>query len=84
MSADSYTVCPKCHPDLIGWRSSRYRNSTASDHAAEELGYNRSIRENYEFYIENGDTLVASYNADCWDCGFQFDFQRRDLIPGLD
>lgn len=83
MSADSHTVCPKCHPDLVGWCSSAYPGNPATDHAAEELGYDRSVRENVEYYLKGGTHLVFSYDASCWDCGWHWGFEHEEPIPGL-
>lgn len=84
MSADGYTVCPKCHPDLIGWQSSEHPGSLSTDFAAEELGYDRSVRENWSFYIRGGNTLVSEYDAVCWMCRFHFSIDHEDPIPGLE
>lgn len=90
MSADSHTVCPKCHPDLANYQreAKAWGNPGIIDHAAEDLGYDRSIRENYEFYIKATPgqplTLVSEYSANCWDCGFTFTITHEDPIPGLE
>lgn len=81
MSADGSTVCPKCHPDLIGWKNKRGEGVT--DFAAEELGYDRSLREYYEFYMRDGDKIVADYGAECRECGFRIGFKHTYEIPGL-
>lgn len=77
MSADGHTVCPGCHPDLKDYTGPvTYPHVRGViDHAAEELGYDRSVRENYEFYLkaEGGEIyLIADYNATCWDCDWQW------------
>lgn len=76
MSADSHSVCPKCHPDLIG-------RPGVTDNFADDLGYYRGVRENYEYYILDGDKLVSEYSANCWDCDFTFEVKHVDQIPGL-
>lgn len=72
MSADSHTVCPKCHPWLLDYRN----NNGVIDHAAEEFGIARDVRENIEYYIEaneHGLFLIFLYRADCWECSWHFE-----------
>lgn len=81
MSADAHTVCPKCHPDLAEWRSTEFPGNPSIDHASEELGYDRDVRENYEYYMTNQPlAIVAKYSADCWTCGWHFEFEHEEVI----
>ena len=88
MSADSHTVCPNCHPDLRTFQrpSGSWGNPGVIDHAAEDLGYDRSVRENYEYYFlaEGGKLyVVANYDAACWDCDWHFEFAHKEPVTGL-
>lgn len=88
MSADGRTVCPKCHPDLCDYTGPKdYPHSKGLiDHAAEELGYDRSVRENYEYYFkaEEGQIfLIADYSATCWDCDWHFEVLIKTPVPSL-
>lgn len=78
MSADSHTVCPRCHPDLVTFQRPHgsWGDPGVIDHAAEDLGYDRSVRENIEYYLLAKDhklVLVFDYRADCWTCNWHFD-----------
>jgi predicted metalloprotease len=53
------------------------------DHAAEELGYQRDVRENYENYLQARDGklyLVFEYRADCWSCGWHWETELEDEV----
>lgn len=78
MSADGHTVCPKCHPDLVTYDG----HGGVIDHAAEELGYGRDVRENYEFFLRTTDGqvgLAVVYRADCWECGWHWELDTADF-----
>lgn len=88
MSADSRTVCPECHPDLLVYRRREkcWGDPTIIDHAAEDLGYDRSVRENYEFFFKatpEGIVLVSEYSGNCRDCGFHFEVNHSDLVKPM-
>lgn len=79
MSADSRTVCPKCHPELADYTD----HDGHLDFAAEDLDISRDVRENYEFTFRNIDgqlVLNIEYSANCWTCGWQYDL---DVAPGF-
>lgn len=94
MSADSQTVCPRCALEK-GIDLSMYGGPEKSsllvpkgviDHAAEEHGLDRSVRENVDYYIRavNGRLeLHFEYRADCWDCGWHHEAELVDPIPGV-
>jgi len=90
MSADSRTVCPVCHPDVLDYTGPNQFplvHPGVIDHCAEERGYDRSVRENIDYYLQNKDqklVLVFDYRADCWDCGWHYDTVLQELIPGLE
>lgn len=71
MSADSHAPCPKCNAPLI-------IDQTNPD----QHGLDTPVRENYEFYIRDN-AVVADYRADCWDCGWHFEFAHTEPITGL-
>lgn len=79
MSADSHTVCPKCHPDVVDYTGPTLYPLVPPgviSHAAEERDYDRSVRENIDYYLQARDhklVLVFEYRADCWTCGWHFD-----------
>lgn len=78
MSADGHTVCPKCHPDLLTYTD----HNGVIDCSAEDLGYERDVRENYEFSFKADDgqiVLVVDYRADCWECGWHYELQTSDF-----
>lgn len=77
MSADSHSVCPKCHPEERE-KVGVWQNFTDGDESS-------AVRENYETYWVSrqvepirdpgglGLFLVHEYRADCWDCGWHFE-----------
>jgi hypothetical protein len=86
MSADSHSVCPKCHPEDLNkvgvWQN--FDSSGTGD-----------VRENYETYWRSrqvepirdpgglGLFLVAEYSADCWTCGWHFEITTETPLTGL-
>lgn len=76
MSADSHTPCPKCHPDLVG-------KPGVTPALGEELGYGNDVRENVEYYMLDGTHIVFKYSANCWECGWGFEYEHKEQIPGL-
>ena len=69
MSADSRTVCPKCHPEVL-------ERIGVLPNIGNELGLPAEVRENIDYYIQNlshdGPRLVFVYSADCWKCDWNF------------
>ena len=69
MSADSRTVCPKCHPEVL-------ERVGVLSNIGNELGLSAGVRENIDYYIQNfihdGPRLVFVYSADCWECNWNF------------
>lgn len=90
MSANGHTVCPRCHPELVEYAGpTKYplvHERGIIDHAAEELGYERDVRENFETYLQAKDgafALVFDYRADCWTCGWHFETRSETPLTGL-
>lgn len=87
MSADSHTVCPKCHPDVLDYTGPEQYPLVPEgviDHCAEEHGYDRSVRENMDYYLLAKDKqlmVVFNYRADCWTCGWHYDTVLQGPIP---
>lgn len=81
MSADSHTVCPKCHPEVL-------ERVGVMPTIGEELGLPEDVREYYEYYMQNlipeGPRLVCEYSADCWTCGWHFEITHTDSLIGLE
>lgn len=84
MSADSHSVCPKCHPEDLD-KAGIWQNF------ADGGG---DVRENYETYWVNkqvdpirdpsalGLFLVHKYRADCRTCGWHYDHEFETPITG--
>lgn len=75
MSADEISICPKCHPKVQG-----VPGVTDNEFSGE---LSNSMRGNYEFYILDGNKVVADYRANCWDCGYEFSFVHIEPMTGL-
>ena len=64
MSADSWSVCPKCREiDPIFIDENK-----------------RHFREDYGFYIDNDGIFTAIFHEQCKDCGFEFSFNHKHNI----
>lgn len=84
MSADSHSVCPKCHPEDLT-KVGIWQNFGDGD---------GDVRENYQTYWrsrqvdpikdphELGLFLVYDYRADCWTCGWHFEHEFEIPLLG--
>lgn len=92
MSADSHTVCPKCHPEIL--ECVGILDNIAHEKRFEDVLDMGSVRENVEYYTVNqqigvgpdaplSPQLVFKYRADCWTCGWHFDVVTYSPLTGL-
>jgi hypothetical protein len=66
MSADNWTVCPRCvakDPFI------NQRNMEA-----------QTLREDYEFYMTSDGHFTASYRAHCKSCGFSHTLEHEEDV----
>jgi predicted nucleic-acid-binding Zn-ribbon protein len=91
MSADNFSMCPKCgikkEDELQRINSTLYGKvkPEAYREAIEkvmEKGDKKDLREGYEFYVE-GKVLSVSYGAKCSKCNFEFYYDAKiDMLTG--
>lgn len=68
MSADSFSVCPRCAERLA-----------KIDPFG---GVEETLREYYEFYIDpKTGKFSANYDASCDECEFEFSFNHEEKVP---
>lgn len=88
MGADSYTVCPRCAsrptPKAEAQRAAQAAYGKVSEAEYQRLAREvatkagerpESLRENYEFWIQDFELRVR-YSAGCSVCGFRFSFKH--------
>lgn len=99
MSADNWSVCPRCRDRAKAEKIARaqaavdaYGKVSAEEYAAlverstEPLEPKETFREDYEFYGASGGTVTASYSGHCDVCGLGVDFQYEHpfYVEGVD
>ena len=97
VSADSWRVCPKCGKSGDGPRAKAekaardsYGKDTAEEYArlldlARAMPYDEpeeTMREDYEFYYEDGAPFILNvrYGCSCKACGFEFSIHTKHDI----
>lgn len=85
MSADNWTICPKCtkeRPDPIKEAAKLYGKiplaewEAAIQEAKNSPPQEATLREDYEFYLK-GFCLNIIYCCSCKLCGFKFDYKKQ-------
>jgi hypothetical protein len=90
MSADNWTICPKCKFNDIDALTKKQREVTASYGVIPADEYRDAVkglrewpkldatmREDYEQGIDNDGEYSCSYRASCQKCGFSFSFNTK-------
>lgn len=66
MSADSYSMCPRCKA------ADPFINADDED--------NWTLREYHEFYLALDGTFTADYQGKCDECDFEFSFNHKQQV----
>ena len=92
MSADNWTVCPKCKEKakqaqaaLLSRVETDYGKVAAAEYlelvkqSKQPIEEEHTLREDYEIGIWEGEFRVF-YGARCEECGFSHEFEHREKI----
>ncbi len=89
MSADNWTICPKCEltrTDPVTEAKKIYGQVSVENFEAamniarrKPIEDNQTLREDYEFYLE-GFQLTISYRCSCV-CGFSYEYKKQVEMP---
>ena len=93
MSADNWTVCPKCRKEaqdrtdrLIEMVNSSYGNLPQGEYdnlivvLANRPAVGIYLAEYYELYIDSNNVFHAIYTAGCEKCGYSFSFNHEEPL----
>lgn len=75
MSADRWTICPKC-------AEKKYPNYNSREYMIEldsrtDEGLNDTLREDYEVGTNLHGVLLIDYRCSCYVCGFAFRYRGK-------
>ncbi len=95
MSADNWRKCPRCAKKLAKTRADKlakaeakygkipaaqYRSEIAE--AEKPIKQEETLREDYEYWIDEEGYFQARYNCSCSRCDFEFSFKHaQDANP---
>ncbi|GAG05434.1 unnamed protein product, partial [marine sediment metagenome] len=48
--------------------------------AHKDINLDETLREDYEFYMEDDGTFTANYGAHCDRCGFKHEFKHTEKV----
>lgn len=95
MSANNWTICPKCkrkkeaEAERLRMKSlaaygtvsaERYAELCGKARDAKESPLQNSMREDYEIGVDSEGRFSVSYRANCTACGFIFDYDRTESV----
>lgn len=93
MSADNWTNCPKCMKIAVEEKDKENKEAAESYGKVSEIEYiqilekaqadinmEQTLREDYEFYMEDDGTLTANYRARCDRCGFKHESNHTKKV----
>lgn len=99
MSADNWTVCPRCQArrnrelrDMDQEIAESYRQVPLDEYmqmqaerdVMREETLLRTFREDYEFYGADEGTVTVDYSGSCQKCGLETHFDHEHKIEGVD
>lgn len=93
MSADNWAICPKCQELYNANQKARilgvaekYGKIPAEEYiklskeVSKEVELEATLREDYEFYIDDDGKFFATYSAECAVCDFHFKFKESKQV----
>ena len=93
MSADNWTRCPRClknaeleKEDFSKKAREGYGKLTSDEYevlllkSREPINLDDSLREDYEFYLDDDGCFTANYRATCGTCNFNFTFHHKQQV----
>lgn len=95
MSADNWTICPRCQKTALAAKE-RDREKLAKQYGKIEpvefvkrsaevdkpIELEETLREDYELGLFEGQFYI-SYRASCAQCGFELSYAREETVPDL-
>jgi hypothetical protein len=94
MSADNWTVCPKCYASALT-KKAKLDNDVQKNYGktsianflilkkeAEEFDPERidpTMREDYELGVNRDGTFYVIYSCSCNQCSFNFSYRKEDI-----
>ena len=93
MGANNWTICPRCMEKAVE-RKDQLQKEVAKNygeipvdqfnrlHAAaqKDINLEQTLREDYEFNMDDGGNFLASYRAHCSVCDFVYEFEHSERI----
>ncbi len=92
MSADNWTVCPKCtktEKDLADQYRQKVANNYGKISESEYLKLKsqeylkpdaETLREDYEVYMDEKGEFTIYYSCSCDKCGFRFEHNHQEQV----
>jgi len=90
MSADGWKICPRCRAVIQNAKDTEIMKASESygkidkdeylelvRKAAEPARFEETLREDYEFYLDEEYVLKIRYYAGCNKCNFEFSFLKE-------
>jgi predicted Zn-ribbon and HTH transcriptional regulator len=90
MSANGWKICPKCKAKIQADKDAELLKLGESygkvdsqeylklaNEASKEPEFTESLREDYEFYLDEYYVLDIDYVCSCEQCGFKFSFHKK-------
>lgn len=94
MSADNWTICPKCNVNLT--KTSERAKLEAGEaygkvspeeylnmlkQANLEPNIEPTLREDYGLHLDEDGEFTISYTCSCRICGFDFEYKHTEKVP---
>jgi hypothetical protein len=88
MSADNWTICPKCKKEKDGKaKVSEEAYNHLKNKTVNEIRYSTTsdytFREDYEIGVYENEFTV-DYNGSCSKCNFEYSYSHREIINEMD
>lgn len=93
MSADNWRTCPQCLMEsqhkkdmLVAKAVSEYGKMPREEYLKltesikKPIKIDETLREDYEFYIDENNEFTASYSCRCDCCGFKYHFEHAEQL----
>ncbi len=93
MSADNWGLCPQCKANSVADKIKSDAELAASygsipadkwlamkEKAENPAELEETLREDYEFYIDEVGGFSATYSCSCEACGFEYEFKHEEQL----
>ncbi len=82
MSADRWSICPKClqkHDDALEAAYGKVSPTVYAGMCSQELDTN--MREDWELGTDEEGKFSINYSCYCRSCGFKFEHKHEEQVP---